>query len=48
VGARLAAMRDELHVTYENRGNFKELAEKTTAELKALGENHKKEIISPE
>ena len=45
VSKRLAAMRDELHVTYENRGNFKELAEKTTADLKALGDGQKGEDV---
>jgi hypothetical protein len=36
VAGELAAMRDGLEVTYEHRGNFKELAGQTTARLKDL------------
>lgn len=43
VSKKLAAMRDELNVTYENRGNFKELAEETTADLKTLTDGKKAE-----
>jgi hypothetical protein len=36
VADELAAMRENLDVTYENRGNFKELADVTTERLKGL------------
>lgn len=39
--AELTAMRDRLSVTYENRGNFKELAEETAARLEKLSPNLK-------
>lgn len=35
VAGELATMRQNLNVTYEHRGNFKELAEETTARLKS-------------
>ena len=36
VAGELATMRENLEVTYEHRGNFKELAEETAARLKNL------------
>ena len=36
VAGELATMRENLEVTYERRGNFKELAEETTVRLKNL------------
>jgi len=36
VAGELATMRENLEITYEHRGNFKELAEETTARLKNL------------
>ncbi|MGB6223458.1 hypothetical protein, partial [Haloferula sp.] len=36
VARELALMKEELQVTYENRGNFKELAEETAERLERL------------
>lgn len=36
VSRELKAMRKELNVTYESRGNFKELAEETVVRLKGM------------
>jgi hypothetical protein len=48
VSQKLTKMRDELEVTYEHRGNFKELAEQTNAELKSMGDGSKSDKVPSE
>lgn len=47
-GKELAKMRKELIVTYENRGNFKELADKTVTRLKNLNQGGDQQPEKPE
>lgn len=47
-GHALAAMRENLIVTYENRGNFKELADQTATRLKNLNEVGDRQLGKPQ
>jgi hypothetical protein len=47
VATELAAMRDELQVTYEFRGNFRELAIATTDRIRNTTKAESKEIKKP-